>query len=91
MNNNNHDLNALTHSFNHAIFILVDWSELDNEEQYRQRLREQQDSRDDQLIEWEDDKEREYRRRYIDHKYFVHTFSNITLYLHKYHIISTID
>ena len=66
--------------FNHVIFTLVDWSELDDEEQYRQRLREQQQSADDQLIDWEDDKEREYRRRYIDHKYFVHTFSNITLY-----------
>ena len=72
--NINHDSNTLTHSFNNVIFTLVDWSELDDEEQYRQRLREQQQSADDQLIDWEDDKEREYRRRYIDHKYFFHTF-----------------
>ena len=83
MSDNNHNSNTLTHSFNHIIYTLVDWSELDNEEQYRQRLREQQESRDDQLIDWEDEKEREYRRRYIDHKYFIHTFSNITLYPYK--------
>ena len=70
----NYNSNTLTHSFKHIIYILVDWSELDNEEQYREKLREQQESRGDQLIDWEDDKEREYRRRYIDHKYFVHTF-----------------
>ena len=73
-------------SLKHIIFTLVDWSELDNEERYREKLREQQESRDDQLIDWEDEKEREYRRRYIDHKYFARTFANIDLYTHKYHL-----
>ena len=71
-------------SLKDTIFTLVDWSELDNEERYREKLREQQESRDDQLIDWEDEKEREYRRRYIDHKYFVHSFSNFTLYTYNF-------
>ena len=75
----NYNSNTLKPSLKHIIYISVDWSELDDEEQYREKLRERQESRDDQLIDWEDEKEREYRRRYMNHKYFAHTFSNIDL------------
>ena len=49
-----------------TIPILVDWTELQNEEQYRQKLRDQQDAREDQVIVWDDEREREFRQKYIE-------------------------
>ena len=46
----------------------VDWNEYEGEEEYRARLREQAEARADQdiPINWDDQKEREYRRKYIE-------------------------
>ena len=47
---------------------IVDWTELQNEEQYRQKLRDQQEARENQIIVWDDDKEREFRQKYINQR-----------------------
>ena len=51
----------------HCVSI-VDWTELQNEEQYRQKLRDEQDARENQLIVWDDEREREFRQKYINQR-----------------------
>jgi len=46
----------------------VDWTELQNEEQYRQKLRDEQEMRENQLIVWDDEREREFRQKYINQR-----------------------
>ena len=43
----------------------AEWSEFGAEEAYRARLREEAASREDEPIHWEDEKEKEFRRRYL--------------------------
>ena len=50
------------------LYFLVDWTELQNEEQYRQKLRDEQEMRENQLIVWDDEKEREFRQKYINQR-----------------------
>ena len=44
----------------------MDWTELQNEEEYRQKLRDQQAAREDQIIIWDDERERAFRSKYIE-------------------------
>ena len=48
--------------------ILVDWTELQNEEKYRQQLRQEQEAREHQVIVWDDETERDYRQKYIEER-----------------------
>ena len=50
------------------LYFLVDWTELQNEEQYRQKLRDEQEMRENQLIVWDDEKQREFRQKYINQR-----------------------
>ena len=53
----------------HLLSDAVDWSEYRGEEAYRERLREQQEQRENRPVVWSDEMEREYRRKYIELRY----------------------
>lgn len=47
----------------------ADWSELEAEEAYREKHRQQDLAREGDSVEWHDVKEREFRQKYIDLRY----------------------
>ena len=54
-----------------SVKITVDWTELQNEEEYRQKLRDQQEARENQPIDWDDETEREFRQKYTEQRYAI--------------------
>ena len=70
------------------VILLVDWTELQNEEQYRQKLRDEQEMRENQLIVWDDEKEREFRQKYINERQVPGIFkSNSNLKQYQKHLL----
>ena len=69
------------------LYFLVDWTELQNEEQYRQKLREQE-MRENQPIVWDDEREREFRQKYINQRQVPGIFkSNSNLKQYQKHLL----
>lgn len=44
----------------------LEWNEFDAEQSYRERLKQQEEDRQDEPIDWDDSKEQEYRQHYIE-------------------------
>ena len=70
------------------LYFLVDWTELQNEEQYRQKLRDEQEMRENQLTVWDDEREREFRQKYINQRQVPGIFkSNSYLVQYQKHLL----